>query len=81
MLIKLKKYVVDVIIFLIHRAVMKNLMVGFLTVPKGQQKEVLKVIATVLDFNKEERDKVRGHFTHFVPNFTRPYFSKGLFRQ
>lgn len=42
----------------VDRTIVKNLVVGFICVPRGQQKEVLKVIATVLDFNKEEREKV-----------------------
>ncbi|GAB6029063.1 thyroid hormone receptor interactor 11 [Chamberlinius hualienensis] len=41
----------------VDKTIVKNLVIGYITVPYSQQKEVLRIIATVLDFNKDERDK------------------------
>ena len=41
------------------RALLKNLVVGYVCAPAGHEREVLRVIATVLDFSGEERARVR----------------------
>ena len=38
---------------------MKNLVVGYVSAPAGHEREVLRVIATVLDFSGEERARAR----------------------
>ena len=37
---------------------MKNLVLGYFIAPLNTRSEVLRVVATVLDFNQEERDRV-----------------------
>ena len=39
------------------RYLVKNLVVGYAVADGGKKPEVMKVLATVLDFNQEERDK------------------------
>ena len=41
----------------VDRYLVKNLVVGYVNADASKKPEVLKVIATVLDFNQEERDK------------------------
>ncbi len=41
----------------VDRYLVKNLVVGYVNADAGKKPEVLKVIATVLDFNQEEREK------------------------
>ena len=43
---------------LIFRCLVKNLIVGYMSSPPTGKEQVLRVIATVLDLNKEERQKV-----------------------
>ena len=42
----------------VDKYLVKNLIVGYLSADAAKKNEVLKVIATVLDFNKEEREKL-----------------------
>uniref|UniRef100_T1JIC8 GRIP domain-containing protein n=1 Tax=Strigamia maritima TaxID=126957 RepID=T1JIC8_STRMM len=44
----------------VDRTIIKNLLVNYFGIPPRQQPQVLKIIATVLDFNYEERVKVTG---------------------
>lgn len=39
------------------RFLVKNLIVGYFSTPVDKRKEVLRIIATVLDFNREDRQK------------------------
>ena len=41
----------------VDRYLVKNLVVGYAVADAGKKPEVMKVLATVLDFNQEERDK------------------------
>jgi hypothetical protein len=41
----------------LKRYLVKNLVVGYANADDSKKKEVLKVIATVLDFNEEERHR------------------------
>ncbi|CAG7828838.1 unnamed protein product [Allacma fusca] len=41
----------------VDRYLLKNLIVGYFSTPADKRKEVLRVIATVLDFNREDRQK------------------------
>ena len=40
------------------RNLVKNLLLGFLSSPASDKSSVLRVFATVLDFNESERDKI-----------------------
>ncbi|KAL1123888.1 hypothetical protein AAG570_001658 [Ranatra chinensis] len=42
----------------VDRCLVKNLIVGYLSAPAKNREQVIRVIATVLDLNKEERQKV-----------------------
>lgn len=37
---------------------MKNVVLGYFMAPPNTRNEVLRIVATVLDFNQEERDRV-----------------------
>lgn len=37
---------------------MKNLVLGYFMAPPNTRSQVLRIVATVLDFNQEERDRV-----------------------
>ena len=41
----------------VDRYLVKNLVVGYATADTAKKPEVMKILATVLDFNQEERDK------------------------
>ena len=41
----------------VDRYLVKNLVVGYATADAAKKPEVMKILATVLDFNQEERDK------------------------
>jgi hypothetical protein len=40
------------------RYLVKNLVLGYFTAPPNTRSQVLRIVATVLDFNQEERDRV-----------------------
>ena len=42
----------------VDRYLVKNLIVGYLVADASKRPEVMKVVATVLDFNQDERDKI-----------------------
>jgi hypothetical protein len=41
----------------VDRYLVKNLVVGYVNADEGKRQEILKIVATVLDFNQEEREK------------------------
>ncbi|XP_037072861.1 thyroid receptor-interacting protein 11-like isoform X2 [Pollicipes pollicipes] len=43
----------------VDKSLVKNLVVGYVAAPAGHEREVLRVIATVLDFSREERARAR----------------------
>jgi len=43
----------------VDKSLVKNLVVGYVCAPAGHEREVLRVIATVLDFSREERARSR----------------------
>ncbi len=49
------------------RYLVKNLIVGYFTTPADKRTEVLRVIATVLDFNREDRQKTGLEATSMWP--------------
>jgi len=51
----------------IDRYLVKNLIVGYFTTPSDKRTEVLRVIATVLDFNREDRQKTGLESTSMWP--------------
>jgi hypothetical protein len=55
----------------IDRYLVKNLIVGYFSTPADKKKEVLRVLATVLDFNREDRQKTSLESAPIWP------FSKG----
>ncbi|XP_073988257.1 uncharacterized protein isoform X2 [Rhodnius prolixus] len=50
----------------IDRNLMKNLMVGYVCSPNNSKSQVLKVMAQVLDLNKEERQKIGLDSSQFI---------------
>lgn len=54
-------------IFYDFRYLVKNLIVGYFTTPADKRTEVLRVIATVLDFNREDRQKTGLEATSMWP--------------
>ncbi|KAK4873231.1 hypothetical protein RN001_015260 [Aquatica leii] len=42
----------------VDKSLIKNLIIGYISSSPNDQKQILKIIATVLDFNKKESDKV-----------------------
>ena len=57
----------------VDRYLVKNLVVGYVNADVSKKKEVLKVIATVLDFNEEERHRTGliGQQTGWLSSFFR----------
>jgi len=51
----------------IDRYLVKNLVVGYFSTPTDKRKEVLRIIATVLDFNREDRQKTGLEATSLWP--------------
>lgn len=43
--------------FFLSRNLVKNLLLGFISASNADKSSVLRVMATVLDFNESERDK------------------------
>jgi hypothetical protein len=41
-----------------YRYLVKNLVLGYFMAPPNTRSQVLRIVATVLDFNQEERDQV-----------------------
>ena len=41
-----------------YRYLVKNLVLGYFIAPPNTRSQVLRIVATVLDFNQEERDRV-----------------------
>ncbi|CAL8099773.1 unnamed protein product [Orchesella dallaii] len=51
----------------IDRYLIKNLIVGYFTTPTDKRTEVLRIIATVLDFNREDRQRTGLESTSIWP--------------
>ena len=64
----------------VDRGLVKNLVVGYVAADSDKKKEVLKIVATVLDFNQEERLKT-GLEGVSNASWLRGIFSPGLQKQ
>jgi hypothetical protein len=55
----------------VNRYLIKNLVVGYVNADEGKRQEILKIVATVLDFNQEEREKtgLEGQTSSWLGSF------------